>query len=276
MERRFGDASRLGWSLLLTGTLFLSLAKSKLLTYALPVFPGIALLAAVAWLAWEGRRGAHPSRWFGRMPWVQAAVGALLLPAALLFAPAKFPVAHVGWLWVVAIAIAAGWWVAARALPRHTEAAAALGACLTAATLVVALAVLVPPVANVTTARDLAETINRSGRFPPELWMVEQRSGSLVFYLDPALRSGLTPERVRQLSSPQVPEHEPVPGTRVAITIGDSPRLERHVPLEGQPYAPAGHYRLYDGERLLHTDAPSNAQPVPSHAPHHRGPAPGR
>ena len=94
-ECRFSDATRLGWSLLLTGTLFLSLSKSKLLTYALPLFPAIALLAAVAWLAWQQRAGAHPSRWFGRMPAVQAAVGALLLPAALVFAPAKFPVPHV-------------------------------------------------------------------------------------------------------------------------------------------------------------------------------------
>ena len=164
-----------------------------------------------------------PSRWFGRMPAVQAAVGALLLPAALVFAPAKFPVPHVGWMWVVAAAIAAGWWVAARVVSRHTEAAAALGATMTAATLVVALAVLVPPVANVTTARDLADTINRSGRFPPELWMVEQRSGSLVFYLDPALRRGLTRQRVLQLSSPQVPEHEPVPGTRVASRSATRP-----------------------------------------------------
>ena len=61
---------------------------------------------------------------------------------------------------------------------------------LTASTLIVALAVLVPPVADVTTARDLADTINRSGRFPSELWMVEQRSGSLVFYLDPPSAAG--------------------------------------------------------------------------------------
>jgi 4-amino-4-deoxy-L-arabinose transferase-like glycosyltransferase len=272
IEGRFTDATRLGWSLLLTGTLFLSLSKSKLLTYALPLFPAIALLAAVAWLAWQQRSGDHPSRWFWRMPAVQAAIGALLLPAALIFAPAKFPVPHVEWVWLVTAAIAAGWWVAARIAWRHTEAAAALGATLTAATLTVALAVLVPPVATVTTAKDLAETINRSGRFPPELWMVEQRSGSLVFYLDPALRRDLTRERVLQLSSPQVPEHEPVPGTRVAVTVGDSPRLARYLQLEGQPYLPAGHYRMYDGDRLLHTDAPLNRQPVPAHAPHHRVP----
>jgi hypothetical protein len=36
------------------------------------------------------------------------------------------------------------------------------------------------------------------------------------------------------------------------------------VPLEGQPFELAGHYRIYDGERLLHT------RPIPSHLPHHR------
>jgi 4-amino-4-deoxy-L-arabinose transferase-like glycosyltransferase len=263
-EQRFGDATRLGWSLLLTGTLFLSLSKSKLLTYALPVFPAIALLAAVAWLAWLERGDQNPSRWFARMRVVQAGIGALILPAALVFAPAKFPVPHVAWMWVVALTIAGGWWTAARLAARRLDSAAALGAGLTAATLAVALAILVPPVATVTTARDLAQAINRSGQFPPELWMVEQRRGSLVFYLDPALRRGLTADRVLQLSGAQVPEHEPVPGTLVAVTVADSARLAQYVPLEGQPFELAGHYRIYDGERLLHT------RPIPSHLPHHR------
>ena len=47
-------------------------------------------------------------------------------------------------------------------------------------------------------------------------------------------------------------EHEPGPGTLVAVTVGDSARLARYVPLEGQPFELAGHYRIYDGERLLH------------------------
>jgi 4-amino-4-deoxy-L-arabinose transferase-like glycosyltransferase len=268
--RRFGDATRLGWSLLVTGTLFLTLAKSKLLTYALPIFPAIAILAAVAWLAWDAKREPHPARWFARMPVVQGAIGALILPIALVFAPTKFPVPRIGWPWVVAVAVAGGWWITSRLVWRHVEAAAALGATVTAATIVVALAVLVPPVASVTSAQDLAQAINRSGRFPPELWMVEQRSGSLVFYLEPALRRPLTAQRVLQLSSPQVPEQEPVPGTRVAVTDGDAPRLGRYVPLDGLAYERAGHYRVYDGPRLLHADAPKNDQPVPSHVPHHR------
>jgi len=261
-DQRFGDATRLGWSLLLTGTLFLSLARSKLLTYALPLFPAIAVLASVAWLAWLERGGRQPSRWFARMPVVQASIGALILPAALVFAPAKYQVPHVAWVWGVALVIAGGWWTAARLAPGRLERAAALGAMLTAATLAVALAILVPLVATVTSARDLARTINRSGHFPSQLWMVEQRRGSLVFYLDPALRRGLTSDRILQLSSPQVPEHEPVPGTLVAVTVGDSARLAQYVPLEGQPFELAGHYRIYDGERLLHT------RPIPSHPPH--------
>ena len=269
-DQRFGDATRLGWSLLLTGTLFLSLAKSKLLTYALPVFPAIAVLAAVAWLAWLERGGQHPSRWFARMRVVQAGIGAMILPTALVFAPAKFPVPHVEWMWVVALTIAGGWWIAARLAARRPDKAAALGATLTAGTIAVSLAILVPPVANVTTARDLAQAINRSAQFPPELWMVHQRPGSLVFYLDPALRRGLTADRVVPLSRQQVPEREPVPGTLVAVTVGDSARLDRYVPLEGQPFELAGHYRIYDGERLLHAGVPPHTRPIPSHLPHHR------
>jgi hypothetical protein len=160
--------------------------------------------------------------------------------------------------------------VASRLVWRRLEAAAALGAALTAVTIVVALSVLVPPVASVTSAQDLAQAINRWGRFPPELWMVEQRSGSLVFYLAPALRRELTAPRVLQLSSPQVPEQEPVPGTRAAVTDGDVPRLAQYVPVEGLQYERAGHYRVYDAVRLLHADAPGYDEPVPSHVPHHR------
>ena len=103
-----------------------------------------------------------------------------------------------------------------------------------------------------------------------QLWMVEQRSGSLVFYLEPALRRPLTAQRVLQLSSPQVPEQEPVPGTRVAVTDGDAARLARYVPLDELAYERAGHYRVYDGPRLLHADAPKNDRPVPAHVPYHR------
>ena len=226
-ESRFTDATRLGWSLLLTGTLFLSLSKSKLLTYALPVFPAIALLAAVAWLAWQQRPGDHPSRWFGADA---GGAGSASAPSSCPRRSSSRPRSSrcrtsggCGWL-PPRLPQDGGWpHASCGGTPKRRRRWAPR---MTAATLIVALAVLVPPVANVTTAKDLAETINRSGRFPPELWMVEQRSGSLVFYLDPALRRDLTRQRVLQLSSPQVPEHEPVPGTRVAVTVGDSPRLD--------------------------------------------------
>ena len=43
--------SRLASAWLLTGWIFLSAAGSKLFTYALPLFPAIALLATVAWMS---------------------------------------------------------------------------------------------------------------------------------------------------------------------------------------------------------------------------------
>ena len=100
----FGDATRLGWSLLLTGTLFLSLSKSKLLTYALPVFPGdcAARGGRVARVVRTRTAGNIPRAGLRGCRRCRPCIGALLLPAALVFAPAKFPVPHVAWLWVVA------------------------------------------------------------------------------------------------------------------------------------------------------------------------------
>ena len=46
----------------------------------------------------------------------------MILPAVLVFAPAKFPVPHVAEMWVAAVAIAGGWWVAARLAARRTDA----------------------------------------------------------------------------------------------------------------------------------------------------------
>ena len=62
----------------------------------------------------------------------------------------------------------------------------------TALQFAVALTLILPIVAENFTARHLAEYFNRSGRIPIRLLVAEERLGSLVFYLDPALRA---PER---------------------------------------------------------------------------------
>ena len=271
-ERRFADAARLGWSLLLTGTLFLSLAKSKLLTYALPVFPAIALLAAVAWLAWARAPRRPPVALVRADAGVQAAVGALLLPAALVFAPAKFPVPHVGWMWAVAAAIAAGWWVAARvAVAAHRRRRPRLAPTLTASTLVVALAVLVPPVANVTTARDLAQTINRSGRFP-----ARAVDGGAAFRFAGLLSRSGAPARSHAPSASCSCHRRRCPSTsRCPARAWRSPSATRRgsnatCGSKGSPTSLPGTTACTIGERLLHSDAPLNTQPVPAHVPHHR------
>ncbi len=269
-DQRFGGATRLGWSLLLTGTLFLSLAKSKLLTYALPVFPAIALLAAVAWLAWLERGEQHPSRWFARMRVVQAGVGAMILPAALVFAPAKFPVPHVAWMWVVALTIAGGWWIAARLAARRLDRAAALGATLTAATLAVSLAILVPPVrpsrrraiwprrstARRNSRRSCGWSSNARDRWCSiSIPRCDAGSPPIAFSSCRARRCPNTSRcRARWLPS-RSGTHRVSPGTCPSRASLSNRR---------------GTTAMYDGERLLHPDVPLHTRPIPSHQPHHR------
>jgi hypothetical protein len=101
-------------------------------------------------------------------------------------------------------------------------------------------------------ARELAAVINRHGRFPDRLWVFDERVGSLIFYLDPPLRRGLTPDRVANVGLDRIlGMRQAVPGTLVAVPVEWVGRIERRVSLAGVPYEDAGAHRLYTTEALL-------------------------
>src|SRR5687768_9960369 len=66
-------------------------------------------------------------------------------------------------------------------------------------TLIGMMAVL-PRAASWMTSRDLAETLNSGGALPPRVSVLDERIGSLVFYLDPALRAEATAARLDEAS----------------------------------------------------------------------------
>jgi len=242
------DASRLGWVWLFTGWAFLSLAGSKLFTYALPLFPAIALLAAVAWLT-RGRAGSE-GRWFHRAVWAQGVVSALLLPVVLVTAPRALGVAVPGWTWACAVIVAAGSAWAAMSWTRGDQVrSVALAPALGALIVVTLLTGVMPAVGEAMSARDLAIAVNRGGRLPPELWVVRQRIGSIVFYLAPALRAEATPQRVRQVQFADLRGRPAPAGTRVAIVERDVERLAPFLGV-GARSELAGPYRLYRAEDL--------------------------
>jgi hypothetical protein len=246
---READAGRLGWAWLLTGWLVLSAAGSKLFTYALPLFPAVALLATVAWSS-RGDNAAHGHRWFDRVVVAQAVVCALLLPLALAAVPLEMPVAVPRWAWACAAAIVAGWLWTARAWTRGDRASAtAMAPLLGAAIVAVILTGVMPRVGEALSARDLAGELNRSGSLPAEVWVLRQRLGSIVFYLAPPLRAQASPERIRLVQLSDLRSRRAPEGALVAVAAQDQARLDPFV-TSGAPFRQAGRYRVYRAEDL--------------------------
>ena len=187
-----GDAMLLLGCWLVGGTLLLSIAHSKLVTYLWPVFPAVAILAAVAWVRlWEGTLSPRARRLLGGVFWMTCLVGPATLPAALLVAQSQLgPWRLPAGLWAAALVIAAGCWIP-MGFWLFGRLRATLAACAVVAAVhfVFIMTLVMPRLADEVSARDLADYFNRRGRLPPRLLVAEERIGSLVFYLDePASR----------------------------------------------------------------------------------------
>jgi len=244
--RAAAEARRVGWTWLLTGLAFLSLAGSKLVTYVLPLFPAVALLAAVPWV----QAASDPSRRLDagnrRAYRWHAAGGALLGPALAAVAAARFGTAPDALVATVSLIVAAGWLVLgfqAGSLPAwRLLQGSVLGV---AAVLIFALTAVLPAVAQTLTARDLAEWVNRQGELPERLWVVGERAGSFVFYLRPPLRAALTPGRFETVTFGQaLVLRGASPGTVVAYPEEAFARLTDRADLSHVPWTRAGRYVL--------------------------------
>lgn len=258
-----GDAERRAQAIvavsvwLAAGLLFLTVGRVKLWTYALPLFPALAILAAAPWArrlgpalhAPGGRARLHS----GPMKWAiasHALVGSALLPAVLIFARVRYgvdasPLAIVG-----IVAIAAGYALAARQFQRG-RARVAFGGLLALfmATVAITMGTVMPTVAEIMSERDLATHFNRVGALPARLWLIDDRVGSFVFYLDPVLRRGLTADRVQSINVRAACDEVAAapPETVVAVRERRAAGFLRLLDLDLAPdFDRAGQFRLYD------------------------------
>ena len=108
---------------------------------------------------------------------------------------------------------------------------------------VVVMAMVLPPVAETFSARELARHFNRLGQVPPRLLVAEGRIGSLLFYLDPQLRAGLRADQLQQLSANELPPLRP--GDVIAVPEWKVPKLRRYFDVDHNQYESVGPYRLY-------------------------------
>lgn len=246
------DAVTLTWCWLLGGLVLLSVAGSKLVTYALPLFPPMAMLAGRAWARALEQPDSAP-RFLTRtrvhtlvfavlaaaLPWVVRADGVEVgLPASIVFGAASL-----GWLWV---------W---QGIPTQSLAwtwrRLALG---TGATYALALIMLGPAVAQAHSARDLANQLNRSPRLPSTVFVVGERIGSVVFYLRPELRQLLEASRFQTVNA----EEAATRATADDLIVVPKKELRR----SGTPFAAWSGPRLSAGRFELFI--PSRPLPVVS------------
>jgi hypothetical protein len=137
------------------------------------------------------------------------------------------------------------------------QASLATAAFSVAAQFVVVMTLILPPVAETCSARQLAEYFNRQGWVPSRLLVVEGRIGSLVFYLDRPLRDGLQPDQFQVVLAKELPE--PRPGDVIAVNEWKVFKLRRYFDADGTPYESVGSYRLYRGKSSHAPDDRSSA-----------------
>lgn len=253
LAERHDGASVLLWCWLLADTLLLSTAQSKMVTYVWPVFPAVAILAAVAWAhLLAGELSPTARRWFGTAFLGLCLGGPATLPAAMLVVQHKYHLHYSPLVWLVGIAVALSSWIPIwswwRGSIRHALSAGTLSI---AGQFALVMAVVLPPIAQVSSARELAAYFNEQGALPSRLRVVDERIGSILFYLDPALRRQLQPGQIESLASDQVAESSTLqPGTVLAVAERRLKRLTPQGKLAGVPFEQAGQYRLYTAAAL--------------------------
>jgi 4-amino-4-deoxy-L-arabinose transferase-like glycosyltransferase len=239
-------AMTLLWCWLIGCTVLLSLAHSKLITYIWPVFPSVAVLAAVGWSRLlSGTLMDNAQRRLLSTFFFSSITGPIVLPL-VLFAVQKIFVVRFSWYIWLASVLAGLAALAPLIFWKKRQWPAMLCASILSTTVqfVVAIVLVLPPVAETFTARGLAEYFNHLGRLPARLLVAEERLGSLVFYLDPALRSGLKENQIGMIFYDQPTENPP--GTIVALSEQRANQADRYPNLIGQPYKTIGGYRLYE------------------------------
>jgi 4-amino-4-deoxy-L-arabinose transferase-like glycosyltransferase len=240
------------WGWFATGLVFLSAGESKLVTYALPLFPALALIIG-EYLA--GLAG-HPPRAgdvLFKLALAAHALALALLPALGLIAIQwKFGAVH-PYLWVgVAILGLLAIYAARRAARSHAEHAYMAGVVRMTVYTIVAMMIVAPRAAAWMTGRDLAAALNAAGSLPSHVSVVDERIGSLIFYLDPSLRATATADRVDTASfSEAMTRIRTDPADALtAVRNSQLPRFNRLFPSPPVADARAGTYSVFRADTL--------------------------
>jgi 4-amino-4-deoxy-L-arabinose transferase-like glycosyltransferase len=248
-------ARRVVWIWFFAGLLFLSAGESKLATYVLPIFPALAMgigenLLQTVHVEHRGRRLAVLVAFTAAcalLPWAAAIGVATRYPVHLT---ALVVAATVATALIVSLARGARRGGATTAVPRMAAMAfAAFGAVLLAA---------LPQAARWMTAKDLARILNSRAALPPRVLVLDERIGSVVFYLSPKLRAEATPDRFADTTLADLfhqIDREPA-DTLFAVRADQLPRLEKLFSRPVTPDARSGVYSVFTIATLRQSTRP--------------------
>jgi 4-amino-4-deoxy-L-arabinose transferase-like glycosyltransferase len=240
------------WGWFALGLLFLSLGESKLLTYALPLFPALALLAGdIVSRDDPAARG----RWFRAAFGVHAALLTLLPAFGLLALRWKYGASYPQAWPIVAAAGLGSAYAASRAVRSRAEYGFVSWMAAAAIATLCGMTVVVPRAADWTTSRDLAQALNAAGTLPPRVSVLDERIGSLVFYLSPALRATATRGQLDDASLAEAISRLRVEPDNaiVAVRNGQLARFNRLFPQPPKPDGQAGTFTFFRAITLRET-----------------------
>jgi 4-amino-4-deoxy-L-arabinose transferase-like glycosyltransferase len=248
-----GNSLRLAlWGWFAIGLLFLSIGESKLVTYALPLFPALALIIG-EYIASLGTIRLQAEGFLFKLAFAVQVLSLALLPAVgLLIIQWKFSAIH-PYLWMsVAVFSLLAIDSARRAARSMSEYGFMAGIVRMTLYTIIAMMLVAPRAAAWMTGRDLAATLNTAATLPPHVAVVDERIGSLIFYLDPALRLQATPDRVdaASFSEAMTRIRTDPPDAVTAVRNSQLPRFNRLFPSPPAPDALAGTFSLFRAETL--------------------------
>jgi 4-amino-4-deoxy-L-arabinose transferase-like glycosyltransferase len=256
-DRRSSHVSTNGATLfvicwLLGGLLFLSVAKSKLITYALPLYPAIGILAGHACKQFlEGEMAPKAKKAFGWIFLVSCLIGTLA-PFGVLVGLDHFNHVNSPTAAYLAASIAIVPMIVALLLTYWNQPVAALatGVILFPLLFVTIMTWPMQTIAERLSQRQLAHVIRSLTRFPDHIDLVGAQLGSLIFYLEPEQRRALRPGQIAEVDPRVVCSwNTPPTQTLLALSAGSWARcsttaLAKHV----RQLAVAGDYHLVTTE----------------------------
>lgn len=233
------------WGWFAIGLVFLSIGESKLVTYALPLFPALAILVGEYLSSRGGVR-------FGPAFAAQVITLALLPALGLILIQWKFHAVH-PYHWM-AVAVFSVLTIDAGRRAARAESGDAFMWGIVRMTLyaVVGMMIVAPRAAAWMTSRDLAAALNRADTLPSRVSILDERVGSLIFYLDPALRAEATPDRVDAASFSEAMTRVRMDPADAVTVVRNSqlPRFNRLFPSPPAPDAVAGTFSLFRADTL--------------------------